>query len=64
MEHRYLLTDGVDVGPSDFVRTGYVVFKVNLFTQIHLAGDRGEYKTFLPSVGDGELNFPVQTAGT
>ncbi|MEQ2316434.1 hypothetical protein AMECASPLE_032505 [Ameca splendens] len=40
------------------------VLQVDLLREIHLTGDGGENETFLPAIGQRELNLPVQTAGS
>lgn len=40
------------------------VLQINLLREIHFAGDGGENETFLPAVGQGELDLSVQTTWT
>lgn len=56
----YLLAYGIDVCPTDLVGASNIVLQVDLLTQIHLAGNGGEYKTLLSPVGQGELDLPVK----
>ena len=40
------------------------VLQIDLLREVHFTGDGGENETFLPAVGQGELNLPVQTTRT
>lgn len=40
------------------------VLQVHLLREVHFTGDGGENETFLPAVGQGELNLSVQTTRT
>ena len=40
------------------------VLQVDLLGEVHFTGDGGENETFLPAVGQGELNLSVQATRT
>ena len=60
--HARLLTDGVDVSSRYSVRSGHVVLQVNLVTQVHLGGDRGEDQSLLSPVWERKLNLSVKSS--
>ena len=57
-----LLTDGVDVGAADPVRSSDVVFQVHVVAQVHLAGDRRKDEPLLPTVWHRKLYLAVESA--
>lgn len=58
----YLLTNGVDIGPTDFVWSGHIVLQVHLLADVHFTGDGGEDESLLSSIRDRKLDLPVQSA--
>ena len=62
-ESTHLLTDGVDVRSTDSVWSSNVVFKVHVFTQVHLTGDGREDEALLTTIGHWKLNLAVKSAG-
>lgn len=61
--HARLLADAGDVGRADLVRSAHVLLQVHVLGEVHLGGDCLEDQTFLAAVGQGELDFPVQSTG-
>jgi len=57
------LTDGIYVGAADSVGPRDVVLQVDVFTQVHLAGDGREDEALLTTVRHRELDLPVESAG-
>ena len=45
--HARLLTDGVNVGSGDPIRSRHIVLQVHFVTQVHLASDGRENETLL-----------------
>ena len=60
--HTSFLADCVDVSSRYSVRSGHIVFKINLVAQVHLCCDCGEDETLLSSIRKRELNLPVQSS--
>ena len=62
--HAGLLADAGDICSADLVRTAHVLLKVNVFRKVHLRGNGLENESLLAAVGQGELDFSVETART
>lgn len=54
----------IQTTPLNAVEPKDTVLQVDLLGQIHFTGDCGENETFLPAVGQGELDLSVQTTRT
>lgn len=62
--HACLLADAGDVCSTDLVRPAHVLLQIDVFGKVHLGRDCLEDETLLTAVGQRELDFSVETAGT
>lgn len=60
--HARLLANTGDVSSADLIRTAHVLLQVHVFRQVHLGGDCLEDESFLAAIGQGELDFSVQSS--